>query len=188
VSHIVTTVYLIRHAHAEWQPDEARPLSPRGLSSAATLAERLGARPIIAVYSSPARRALETVLPLAQRLGLTPIVMSDLREREITVPPGLTFDEAVAKAWAEPATALPDSESNLTAQARGLTELRTILAGHPDREVVVSTHGNLLALMLNGLDSKFGYDFWRQQTFPDVYEAAFETGVLVGVRRIWEAA
>jgi 2,3-bisphosphoglycerate-dependent phosphoglycerate mutase len=53
---------------------------------------------------------------------------------------------------------------------------------------VVSTHGNLLALIINGLDSTFGYDFWRQLSFPDVYRLEFEGTALLRVQRIWEPA
>ena len=53
---------------------------------------------------------------------------------------------------------------------------------------MVATHGNLLALILNGLDSAFGYDFWRQLSFPDVYRLEFEGTALTRVERIWDRA
>jgi 2,3-bisphosphoglycerate-dependent phosphoglycerate mutase len=54
--------------------------------------------------------------------------------------------------------------------------------------VVVATHGNLLALILNGFDPSFGYEFWRELSFPDVYEVEFEATSLIRVRRLWEKA
>ena len=36
-----TTIYLIRHAHADWRQDESRPLSEAGISAAALVADRL---------------------------------------------------------------------------------------------------------------------------------------------------
>ena len=67
-------VYLVRHAHAgtkaRWDgPDLARPLSAQGHREALGLIERLGARPMGRVLSSPADRCLQTVQPLADRLG-----------------------------------------------------------------------------------------------------------------------
>ena len=38
------------------------------------------------------------------------------------------------------------------AQARGVDVLRKIVARHPDQHIVIATHGNLMALMMNGLD------------------------------------
>jgi hypothetical protein len=67
-----TTIYLIRHAHAEWREDEGRPLSSDGVNAAHVVAERLSGRPIAAVYTSPSRRSVETVEPLARCLGLRP--------------------------------------------------------------------------------------------------------------------
>ena len=44
---------------------------PSGIKAAHLVAERLAARPIVAVYTSPSRRSVETVEPLAPVLGLT---------------------------------------------------------------------------------------------------------------------
>ena len=67
-------VYLVRHAHAgskaKWDgPDLARPLSAQGRKEALGLIERLAARPIGRLLSSPAERCLQTVQPLAGRFG-----------------------------------------------------------------------------------------------------------------------
>ncbi len=56
---------------------------------------------------------------------------------------------------------------------------------HRGRHVVISTHGSLLALILNGFDRAFAYDFWHSLTFPDVYELTFNDSALAGVRRLW---
>ena len=56
---------------------------------------------------------------------------------------------------------------------------------HRGRHVVISTHGSLLALILNGFDRTFGYDFWSALTFPDVYELTFDDRVMAGARCLW---
>ena len=57
----MTTLYLVRHAHAVWTPEENRPLSDRGRQDALRVADLLCASPhrapITAVYASTARRA-----------------------------------------------------------------------------------------------------------------------------------
>ncbi|MGC9357594.1 MAG: SixA phosphatase family protein, partial [Anaerolineae bacterium] len=55
--------YLIRHAHAEWVPDEQRSLSPQGQRDARCVANLLSGYPITCLCSSPFRRAMETVSP-----------------------------------------------------------------------------------------------------------------------------
>ena len=183
-----TTIYLVRHAHTDWQPDEGRPLSTSGLDAAQRLATLLSPLPIAAVYSSPLRRSVDTVTPLAKRLGVRPELVSDLRERELPVLPPGEFDRAMQEAWRSPEKATDGGESNATAQTRGLAAVRGVLMRHPGEHVVVSTHGNLLALVLNGLDPAFGYDFWRTLSFPDVYRLEFEGTSLVGAERVWEQA
>jgi 2,3-bisphosphoglycerate-dependent phosphoglycerate mutase len=63
-----------------------------------------------------------------------------------------------------------------------------MLSRHPGETIVAATHGNLLALLLNGLDSRFGYEFWKSMTFPDVYELRFQDAALSSVRRVWREA
>jgi 2,3-bisphosphoglycerate-dependent phosphoglycerate mutase len=184
----MTTLCLIRHAHADWSPDRARPLSTRGCASAAVLADLLAQAPIAAIYSSPERRALETIELLSRRVRLEPIVVDDLRERELTVAPGVDFETLVQAAWLSPTTAASAGESNTVAQARGLAAIRRIIAEQSGLRVVVATHGNLLALILNAFRPAFGFDFWRALTFPDAYELRFQKAALVNVRRIWDRA
>ncbi len=185
--HSVTTLYLVRHAHADWNPDEGRSLSERGREKADVLANLLERRPIEAIYSSPARRALETIEPLSRRLRIEPVTLHDLRERQLIVPASADFDAAVQAAWHAP-TASVSGESNEVAQARGIAAIRRIINEQPGRLTVVATHGNLLALVLNGFKPIFGFEFWRSLTFPDVYEFRFQRAALVNVRRIWDEA
>jgi 2,3-bisphosphoglycerate-dependent phosphoglycerate mutase len=181
-----STLYLVRHAHAEWRPDEERPLSARGAASALKLAEQLALRPIKAIFSSPSARAIQTIAPLAANLRLEPIVVNDLRERELSAETAAAFEAAVAASWRDPGRPAGGGESNDAAQGRGIAIVRRVLAAHPGETAVISTHGSLLALILYGLDPAFGYDFWRSLTFPDVYELTFKAGALTDVRRAWD--
>ncbi len=180
VPDVLTTVDLVRHAHADWTPDEDRPLSARGRIDATTLARALGAPPAIdAIYSSPFRRAIETVEPLAWACGLEPSILDDLRERTLVVPAGASFEDAVAAAWARPDERVGGSESNREAAARGRRVVDDVVARHAGGRVVLSTHGNLLALILGSFDPAFGFDAWRALSFPDVHRLAFRDGVCV---------
>ena len=181
-----TTIYLIRHAHAEWREDESRPLSEAGITAAAIVADRLATQPIVAIYTSPARRSVDTVEPLARRLGLRAEAMPDLRERELRVVPPGEFEASVRQAWNAPNEAPDGGESNVQAQARGLAVVRTLVARHAGSHIVLATHGNLLALMLNALDPTFGYEFWRRLSFPDIYQLVFNRPELRSVERQWD--
>ena len=66
------TFYLVRHSHAHWTPDEDRPLSAQGWEDAGRVADVLQEAPIGAIFTSPYRRARQTIAPLAGRLNLPP--------------------------------------------------------------------------------------------------------------------
>jgi 2,3-bisphosphoglycerate-dependent phosphoglycerate mutase len=68
----------------------------------------------------------------------------------------------------------------------GWQSSRACCGGTPGEHVVAATHGNLLALVLNGFDPAFGYEFWRALSFPDIYRLAFDANGLVAVDRFWE--
>jgi 2,3-bisphosphoglycerate-dependent phosphoglycerate mutase len=182
----ITTLYFVRHAHADWRDDEARQLSESGQAASQVVADLLSALPITAVYSSPYRRSIETAAPLATRLGIGLELLRDLRERELPVVAPGEFNRAVEESWHSPSSAVAGGESNRDAQTRGLAAVRGILTRHLGQHVVVCTHGTLLTLILNGLDSTFGYEFWRRLSFPDVYRVEFEGLSLARVQHIWE--
>jgi len=76
---------IVRHGsagdRAEWDGDDRdRPLDDRGRGQAQELVLRLEPFPIGAIYSSPARRCVETVEPLAGAHGLAVIECGELGE------------------------------------------------------------------------------------------------------------
>jgi 2,3-bisphosphoglycerate-dependent phosphoglycerate mutase len=184
----LTTIYLIRHAHADWMPDDDRPLSPAGIAAAVTVGRLLATAPLSAIVSSPSRRAVETVTPLARRQGLEVSIDPDLREREVPAVAPDVFHTLVEDSWRLPDAAPHGGESNAAAQLRGLAALRRIMTLHRGQHIAISTHGNLLALILNGFDPAIGHAFWRELSFPDVYRIHLDGDTLTGMTRLWQPA
>jgi Histidine phosphatase superfamily (branch 1) len=85
----VLTLLLVRHAEPH-QPtfqgtdERDRSLTERGGEQALRLARWFDDADIEAIYTSPYRRAIQTVEPLAQSHGLRLHVMDGLRERLLT--------------------------------------------------------------------------------------------------------
>ena len=44
-----------------------------------------------------------------------------------------------------------------------------IVAAHPGQQIVIGTHGNLLALILQRYDPSVGFTFWSKLAMPDAY-------------------
>jgi 2,3-bisphosphoglycerate-dependent phosphoglycerate mutase len=181
----VNTFHLVRHAHADWTPDENRPLSARGREDADRVADILQQYPIGAIYSSPFQRARQTIAPLATRLGLPVHIEPGLRERRLGNSSTRGFFKAVKATWQNPSFAHPGGESNGAAQQRGLAVVRRLQEQHVTAHIVLSTHGTLMALILQGFDPSLDYAFWKSLTMPDIYTLSFSQVGEAAIDRLW---
>lgn len=178
--------YLVRHAHAEWSPDEDRPLSARGRRDALLVADILDPYQIQGVISSPYRRAFQTVEPLARRKNLRIDERAEFRERELGSWTAETFEQAVCRTWDDLDFSYPLGETNREAQKRGVRGIKELLDAGLETPIVIGTHGNLLALILNHFDPKISYSFWSSLTMPDIYCLDVRDHGGVDIKRMWE--
>ena len=181
----MTTFYLVRHAHAKWSLDENRSLSEQGLEDAKRVADVLQGYSIRAIYSSPERRAYQTISPLAEQIGIKIKVEIDLRERRLSDEVFEDFFGVVKATWQNPSFAHPGGESSAEAQRRGLSVVKRLQAEGPNDAVVLSTHGNLMALILQAFDPSIDFTFWKSLTMPDIYNLAISSSEKASIQRIW---
>lgn len=178
-------IYLIRHAHTFWTPDEDRPLSAQGSRDAIRVADALEGYPVDIIYTSPATRARQTISPFAERFGLKLQIEPDLRERKLGDEKFEDFFGAVEITWRNPFFAHPGGETSAEAQKRGLAIVKRLQAKNPGKAIVLSTHGNLMALVLQGFDPLVDFDFWKSMTMPDIY--LLKTGSeKPAIQRMWQ--
>ena len=164
------TYYFIRHAHSNYTPDEInRPLSDKGLESLEKL-DFLADKPITAIYSSPYQRAIQTVEPLAQSLKLAIQTDKRLIERKLSSQAiaDQDFEEAFMQLWSRPTFSLVGGESNQQAQQRALALLHELESKHRNEEIIISSHGNLICILLSAFDPSIDYNFWCGLSMPDV--------------------
>lgn len=164
------TYYFIRHAHSNYTPDEInRPLSDKGRKSLAQL-EFLSDKPIATIYSSPYRRAIQTVEPLAQSLKLAIQTDKRLIERKLSSQAiaDRDFEQCLMQLWSQPTFSLVGGESNQQAQQRALALLHELESKYQNEEIIISSHGNLICILLSAFDLSIDYNFWRSLNFPDV--------------------
>ncbi len=183
---MMSTLYLVRHTFAEWTPDENRPLSAQGYEDANRVATLLGNYPICTIYSSPARRARQTITPLAGRLGLPIHIEPDLQERRLGDGVFEDFYTAVEVTWRNPSFSHPGGESNIMAQKRGISVVQRLLVKHPDQQIVLSTHGNMMTLVLQAFDPSVDFEFWMSLTMPDVYRLDVSQSGKGLMQRLWK--
>ena len=125
-------VVLLRHGQTERSANRAYsghgdvPLTAIGETQVTLAAKRLSATPgVVAVVSSPLRRAVQTAEPVAAQLGLPLTVHDGLVEADYGSWEGLTFAQAAAHdpglhaRWlSDTSVATPDGESLDTVRRR----------------------------------------------------------------------
>lgn len=176
-------LYVVRHGQAIGQEPDA-PLVAEGRLRAELLADLLEDRGIERIVSSPYTRAVDTIGPLARRLGLLVETDDRLIERMLSGMPLRDWEERLRAAFADPDLRLPGGESGREAQARALAVVEEVRQS-PARAPLLVSHGNLITLLLQHFDPRFGFDAWRALSNPDVFVVmpGAETAV---VTRIWQ--
>ena len=178
-------IYLIRHAEAIYDPripDGQRPLSVRGRSQAAELVLQVEQLGIEEVHTSPYERCLHTIAPSAEKLGLHPNVVHDFRERVFTDGQIQDWATTWRTAWMDPDFAFNDGESGRQAQARMYQAMLRVVTASPAKKLAVSSHGNVIALLLQQIDSSFSFEHACSIRNPDVLRVMFD-----GVSLSWDS-
>ncbi|MBM7691047.1 2,3-bisphosphoglycerate-dependent phosphoglycerate mutase [Peribacillus deserti] len=182
----MTILYFVRHAHSVYNSNELRrPLSNKGAMDSISVCELLKNERVDHIISSPYRRAVETVETLSIYLKKEIVIEESLRERTLSEEPVEDFNYAVEQVWKNVHFSWEGGESNIQAQLRGVQAILHILNKYEGERVVVSTHGNIMVLMMNYFDSTYGFDFWKQLDMPDIYKLTFEGEKMTDVEHIW---
>ncbi|MFD0710535.1 histidine phosphatase family protein [Paenibacillus sp. GCM10027626] len=182
---MLTNLYFVRHAHSIYTADELnRPLSEHGQEGARKVAKALKNENVNVFISSPYKRAIQTIEGLAEIMSADILIEKDFRERLLSGKPIDDFETAIAKVWEDFSFKWEGGESSNAAQNRGVRALEKTLQRFAGENIVVGTHGNLMALIMNSFDRKFDFAFWRQLDMPDIYKLSFDYLKLTGVKRI----
>lgn len=151
-------IILVRHGETEWnslrriQGQLDIPLNEVGHGQARAVARRLGATPVVAVYTSDLARSSQTAEPIAAACGVAARLDRRLRERHFGQLQGCYY-EALQKSDPERHRRMQardlefdmDGGETLPDLHRRVTEaLHDIVARHPEGTVVVVTHGGVL--------------------------------------------
>lgn len=174
----VSRIVLVRHGSTE--ANEKRPfvlqgseidgpLTPYGVRQAAALTRFLSPISFSAIYSSPMRRALETVREIAASRSLDVRKIEAFRECQVGEWMGLSWDEIrqqdperCARFLADPASEChPGGESFRDLRQRVLPTFDELLTRHPGENVLVLAH-NLVNRVI--LATKLGIELRLART------------------------
>ncbi len=157
-----TRIHLIRHGQVvghnqkryNGQTDVA--LTDLGVEQYHRLKDRLADTPISACYTSSLTRCVTGATIICGQFGIDPVRRGELRELNIGVWEGLTWDE-IKVLWPEEWQArladlvnyrVPQGENLLDLQARVMPVVREIVERHQGQEVLVVGHGGVNRIVL----------------------------------------
>lgn len=160
-----TRLILVRHGQTAcnvaeiWHGWDDCALTATGLAQARAVGRRLAGEPIVAVYSSDSRRAMQTAEAIAAHHGVTPVATEALRERHAGEYEGLHIDAILQRAphiWEERDAdvwnwAPPGGETYRQVLDRAVPVVRAMVAGHPGETVVAVSHMSTVRTLVSAL-------------------------------------
>ncbi len=156
-------LFLVRHGETEANRQGLAlgradvPLNENGRKQATQLSAALSGEPIVAVYSSPLARAVETAGPIAAAHRLPVEIEPTLIEMDIGDLDGLTFAQVreryprLLELWTSadgPNERMPGGEALQDVQRRAIEAVRRIAQRHADATACVVTHNFVILAVL----------------------------------------
>ncbi len=160
----MTTLYFVRHAKPDLSEhiDETRPLTEQGLQERELVTEYLLDKGVDTVFSSPYKRAVDTVKHFADAKGLPIHLVDDFRERKVDNVWVEDFTSFTRKQWDNFGFKLSGGESLQEVQDRNVRALNQLLSRHNGKVCVVGSHGTALCTIIHYYDHAYGYKDFEQ--------------------------
>jgi len=182
---------MIRHAQSPFVLGEerTRPLSLKGEMDAHKITALMENVKIDAIISSPYKRAIQTIEDIAKHHHLEVQVLEELKERTLKGNYRLSEEEmnqAIESSFEDADFSLQEGESVNDVQNRAIPVIHHLIKKHEGKTKIIGTHGNVMTIILNYYNKKYGYDFWQSTTKPDIYKLIFSSTKLVDVQRLWQ--
>ncbi len=171
-----TIVYLTRHGQTEWnvvrkmQGYQDSVLTQLGVLQATWLRDTMHDIDLAAIYASTSLRAIKTAEIIRDRRPLEIITYDAFREIDMGDWEGKTIDEiqqtdaqGLDIFWHKPAEYVPTNhgESFYDIQSRVTPTLKEVVARHPDRTILIVSHGITLKLMLAYFEQRPLANLWE---------------------------
>lgn len=154
----MTNVYFVRHATPNYDnhDDLARELNAQGLKDRKRVTSFLSDKDIDVIFSSPYKRAVDTIKEFADAKNMQIKLINDFRERKVGNAWIDNFDSFCKKQWENFDFKLPDGESLGEVQKRNINALNEILKTYAGKNIVIGSHGTALSTIINYYDCSFG--------------------------------
>lgn len=180
----MTTIYFVRHAEPNYENhnDFSRELSAKGWKDRELVVDYFSGVPVDAVFSSPFKRAWDTIQAFADARGLAIKPVYSFRERKV----GSWIDHFgsfAKKQWEDFEYKLPGGESLREVQNRNVSALKKLLDEYCGKTVVIGSHGTALSTVIHYFRREFAYEDFEaiRNLMPWVVRFQFEGEECVGI-------
>lgn len=155
----MTRVYFVRHAEPNYNnhDDYARELSAKGLADRKLVTLFLEEKSIDVVFSSPFKRAIDTVKDFADTYGYDVKTKEEFRERKVDNCWIENFHEFSQKQWEDFDYKLSDGESLRQVQERNIAALKEVVREYRDKGIVIGSHGTALSTVIHYFVPEFSF-------------------------------
>ena len=163
---------LVKHAAPQVVPElppEQWHLSEEGRARCDTLARALRPFAPAVVVSSEELKAKETAEILGTRLGVPHHTAPDLHEHDRSNVPHMASREFISMVelfFRRTDELVLGDETAVAALSRFRSAVDEVLIEHPAGNVAVVSHGTVIALLLESLGRRRGFDVWRAMKLP----------------------
>ncbi len=154
-----TTIYFVRHAKPDFsiKEESIRPLTEQGMIDSKKITASLLDKEITAIYSSPYKRAYDTVVDFAESTELKIQVVDNFRERNVGEWVE-DFQGFAKQQWSDFDYKLTEGEALREVQERNISALFDVLKQQGGKNIMVGTHGTALSTILHYFNRNFCYD------------------------------
>lgn len=156
----------------------------KGVIQAIELADFLASLEIDRIISRPFLRAVQSMEPFAKNQNLKIEVEPLLSERVLSLHSLPDWLKKLKATFEDMELKYDGGESSKEAMNRIVNVIEDILASDT-RRTMIATHGNIMSLLLNYYDKRFGFDQWKKLSNPDIYRLII-VNKDVSIERIWK--
>ncbi|MCR8968136.1 histidine phosphatase family protein [Streptococcus zalophi] len=182
----LTTIYFIRHAQPNFDnhDDSLRKLTRKGLQDSKLVTMFLKDKAIHSIYSSPYKRAIETIENFANQQQMTITTETLFRERKIDDVWIEDFNQFSKRQWQDFNYKLHNGESLNDVSRRMLIGLDKILKNEKGNTIVIASHGTAISSLIHHFSKNFTYHSFEQikSLMPFVAEFIFKDKTCLSIK------
>lgn len=182
----MTIVYFVRHAEPDYRnhDDLSRELTEKGLRDSKLVTRFLSDKGVDIVFSSPYKRAIDTIRDFSETEGLEIHLEDDFRERKVDSCWIEDFTSFCKVQWTDFDFKLSDGETLREVQTRNIAALNRLLRAYRDKTIVVGSHGTALSTIIHFYDKRFGYDDFERikGLMPWIVRFTFEDDICTEIQ------